>query len=176
MTDELDSIPWPAKDADERAMLTGFLDGYRAVLVRKAAGLQQDQLRQTLAPSDLMLGGLLKHMAVVEDDWFERRFAGREMPEPWASADWEADIDWEMTSSVNDSPQELFALLDTACRRSQAVTNAAASLDDLSATSDDEGQYWSLRWILVHMIEEYARHVGHADFLRQSIDGSTGDQ
>ena len=175
MTDELDSIPWPAKDADERAMLTGFLDGYRAVLVRKATGLRPDQLRQTLAPSDLTLGGLLKHMAVVEDEWFEHRFAGREMPEPWASADWEADIDWEMTSSVNDSPQELFALLDTACRRSQAVMDAAASLDDLSATADDEGQHWSLRWILVHMIEEYARHVGHADFLRQSIDGSTGD-
>ena len=175
MTDESDSIPWPATVADERTMLTGFLDGYRAVLVRKATGLQPEQLRQTLARSDLTLGGLLKHMAVVEDDWFERRFAGRELPEPWASADWEADIDWEMTSSVNDFPEELFALLDVAVRRSQAVTSDAASLDDLSATLDSKGQHWSLRWILVHMIEEYARHVGHADFLRQSIDGSTGD-
>ena len=172
---DAERIPWPAIDADERAMLIGFLDGNRTVLTRKASGLDAQQLSQTLPPSDLTLGGLVKHMAAVEDGWFENYFAGRDMPEPWASVDWDADPDWELHSAADDSFEELMALFNAGCDRSRRVVSDTASLDELSVEAKYEGKRYSLRWILVHMIEEYARHAGHADLLRQSIDGATGD-
>lgn len=155
-------------------MLRGFLDLYRATLVRKAAGLTQEQLASRLPPSTLTLGGLLKHMAVVEDDWFTSDMAGRELPEPWASVDWEADRDWELSSAKEDTPEELLALFDTACARSRAVVESCDSLDQRSVRTDAEGNHFTLRWILVHMIEEYARHCGHADLLREAVDGQRG--
>jgi uncharacterized damage-inducible protein DinB len=164
----------PPLEADERTMLRGFLDLYRATLVRKAAGLTQEQLASRLPPSTLTLGGLLKHMAVVEDDWFTSDMAGRELPEPWASVDWEADRDWELSSAKEDTPEELLALFDTACARSRAVVESCDSLDQRSVRTDAEGNHFTLRWILVHMIEEYARHCGHADLLREAVDGQRG--
>ncbi|HUR48417.1 MAG TPA: DinB family protein [Acidimicrobiales bacterium] len=164
----------PALDANEREMLLGFLDFYRATLVRKAAGLRPEELARPLPPSTLTLGGLLKHMALVEDDWFTSDMAGRDLPEPWASVDWDSDRDWELNSAKNDIPEELLALFEAACARSRAVVQSCESLDQRSVKTSGKGNHFTLRWILVHMIEEYARHCGHADFLREAIDGQRG--
>ena len=161
-------------EADERTMLSSFLELYRVTLVRKAAGLTQEQLATPLPPSTLTLGGLLKHMAIVEDDWFTSDMAGRDLPEPWASVDWESDRDWELTSAKDDSPEELLALFEAACARSRAVIDSCDSLDQRSVKTNRDGNHWSLRWILIHMIEEYARHCGHADLLRENMDGQRG--
>ncbi len=172
---ETGSPAWPEPDADERTTLTGYLDAYRTVVLRKVSGLTADQLSTPLRPSSMTLGGLLKHLAVVEDDWFAHDFAGRAMPEPWLSVDWDADRDWEWHSAAEDSPEELVALFEAACNRSRSVVAGADSLDGLSVGTRRDGRHWNLRWILVHMIEEYARHAGHADLLREAIDGATGD-
>ena len=152
-----------------------MLEYYRAVLLRKASGLTAEQLRRSLAPSDLTKAGLVMHMALVEDHWFDHRFAGNPEHEPWASADWEADVDSEMTLAATLGIDELFAQFDLSVARSRAAFGAANSLDQIAVLSHEDGTPWSLRWIMVHMIEEYARHCGHADFIRQSIDGATGD-
>lgn len=164
----------PSFEADERETLLGFLDLYRTTLVRKAAGLTQQELARPLPPSTLTLGGLLKHMAVVEDDWFTSDMAGGDLPEPWASVDWDADPDWEHSSAQHDTPEELLALFEAAAARSRAIVEACDSLDQYAVKTDPEGKRITLRWILVHMIEEYARHCGHADFLREAIDGQRG--
>jgi hypothetical protein len=130
----------------------------------------------TTAASALTLGALVKHLAYVEDQWFTMRFAGLPAPEPWASAPWDEDRDWDLHSAAADGPDELLALFDAALLRSRAVVDSAVTLDGLSAPSSEPGRGpWNLRWILVHMIEEYARHAGHADLLREAIDGQTGD-
>lgn len=161
--------------ATEHQTLTEFLDYYRGVLARKADGLTQEELARTAAASFLTLGGLIKHMALVEDAWLTERFAGGGLPEPWKSADFETDHDWEFHSAVDDPPAYLMGLFDQACARSRRVVADAESLDTEAARTRDDGVVWNLRWIMVHMIEEYARHCGHADLLRESIDGSTED-
>jgi uncharacterized damage-inducible protein DinB len=169
-------LPQPAGlPASERQVLVEFLDFYRAVLVRKAEGLTADELNRTTSASNLTLGGLVKHMALVEDIWFVERFSGEAMPDPWSSAPFDDDGDWELTSAADDSPAELLTLFDQACARSRAIVDAADSLDEVtSLPADDPGRRRNLRWILVHMIEEYARHAGHADLLREEIDGRVG--
>jgi hypothetical protein len=118
----------------------------------------------------------VKHLALVEDSWFTEVFAGEPLGEPWAAVDWDADRDWDFHSATQDSPEELLALYDAACQRSRAVVAGAASLDDLSTPLERKGDArFSLRWILLHMIEETARHNGHADLLREAIDGVTGE-
>ena len=162
----------PAFVADERTTLVGFLDYYRAVLLRKAAGLSQAELAVRLGPSSLTIGGLLKHMAYVEDGWFHEGWSGRPAVEPWAGVDWSAQPDWDHESASDDAPHELAELYAEAIERSRA---SVADSHDLGASVDIRGRRFSLRWILVHMIEEYARHCGHADLIRESIDGRTGD-
>lgn len=165
----------PHLQADERTTLEQFLDYHRATFLSKIAGLTHEQMNRALPPSDLTLAGLTKHLALVEDSWFQERFVGQEV-EPWASAPWEQDRDWEMHSAHHDSPAALIALYEAAIARSRATLNEVQSLDALSAVNDRrEGIPYSMRWILVHMIEETARHNGHADFIRQSIDGLTGE-
>jgi uncharacterized damage-inducible protein DinB len=161
---------------DERTMLAAFLDYHRATLVWKASGLTQAQLAQPLAPSSLTIGGLVKHMALVEDSWFTQRFAGQPEPAPWVGVDWDADPDWEHHSAADDAPDDLLALYVAACERSRTAYAAAESLDQRSVVpSRDSGEPFTLRWIVLHMIEETARHNGHVDLLRESIDGVTGE-
>ena len=160
---------------DEETGLREMLDYYRAVLQRKASGLTDVQLSTALAPSDLTIGGLLNHMALVEDIWFFQRLQGNDQPEPWASMDWEADPDAELHSAKDQSSTELVARYEAAITRSRAAYADAESLDQLAAAVHPNGQRWNLRWIMIHMIEEYARHCGHADLIRQSIDGATDD-
>lgn len=165
----------PPVQGDERTLLLAFLDYHRETLRQKAGGLDAAELATALPPSDMTLGGMVKHLALVEHWWLRRVFAGAEYAEPWASVDWEADADWDWHSARDDSPPALWALYDATVDDADAVI-AGARLDDLSARpSRRTGQPFSLRWILLHLVEEYARHHGHADLIRESIDGTTGE-
>jgi hypothetical protein len=166
--------------ADEVTTLRGFLDYHRDTFKMKCSGLTQQQLAQPLPPSDMTLGGMMKHLAIVDQSWFEDDFMGRGLMPPFDTVDWEADRDWEWHTARDDSPEELRALFDEAVGRADAIIEAAlatdAGLDSTSVReSRRENSAFSLRWILVHMIEEYARHNGHADLIREAIDGQTGE-
>jgi uncharacterized damage-inducible protein DinB len=170
--------PEPPLSGGEVETLLGFLDYQRATLAWKTAGLDSAGLNTTAAASSITLGGLLKHMALVEDSWFSERLHGRAEGPPWNTVDWNADRDWEWHSAAHDSPDELRALWRAAVDRSRtAVAEALADggLDRPAAQSWRDGPTPSLRWIVVHLIEEYARHNGHADLIRESIDGETGE-
>ena len=165
----------PPLAADEKSTLLGFLAFHRDTLRLKTAGLDAEQLTATHAPSEMTLGGMLKHLALVEDWWFGCVFLGHEHVEPWASVDWEADRDWDWHSAVDDSPEELRALFDRMCAASDEVISGVENWSTLSRHTSRTGESFSMRWIIVHMIEEYARHNGHADLIREAIDGSTGE-
>jgi uncharacterized damage-inducible protein DinB len=152
-------------------MLTAFLQYYRADLVDRAYGLDDMQLRTRLEPSSLTIGGLLCHMALVELLWFRHRFFDAGMPEPFASLAFDTDADAEMTMALTLSVGETHALLATSIAEADEHIDKVGSLDETSALSNRNGDHWSMRWMLVHMIEEYARHCGHADLIRESIDG-----
>ncbi len=177
MTD--DSRVDPPLRGTEAETLLGYLDYHRETLRMKTAGLDSAQLAATLPPTTMTLGGLLKHLALVEDHWCGVVLTGREQAEAWRGVDWEADEDWEWHSAAEDGPEELRRLFDDACADSDRLLEQALArdgLDTLSARENrHEGGKFSLRWILVHLVEEYARHNGHADLIRESIDGSTGE-
>ena len=168
-------LPDVARAPDERTALVEMLDYYRAVMLRKAEGLDDAQLAARLAPSDLTLGGLLMHLALVEDGWFQSTFVGGELGEPWNGFDWESDPDWEFHHAHEFSREVIVAQYEGSVARSRRVVEAVESLDMLAAKKNQDGEAYNLRWILVHLIEEYARHAGHADLIRESIDGATGD-
>jgi len=170
----------PPLRADEATTLLAFLDYHRDTLRLKTDGLGAEQLDATHPPSPMTLGGLLKHLALVESSWFNDVLMGREEVQPWASVDWEADRDWEWHTAVDDAPEDLRRLFDESVAASDAIIAEALAdggLDRESVTqSRHEGEgAFSLRWILVHLIEEYARHNGHADLLREAVDGMTGE-
>lgn len=163
----------PPSAAGEYEILVGFLDFLRGTIALKTDDLDATGLAQPLAPSTMTLGGLLKHLAFVENYWLVYRFDRQDPGEPWESADWSADPDWEWNSAAADSPEQLRALWRGAVETSRAIV-APDRIDELCRPGGD-GSQQSLRWILVHLIEEYARHCGHADLLREAIDGSTGE-
>ena len=170
--------PEPPVAADETATLLGFLDFHRATLAWKVSGLDAEGLRATVGPSSMTLGGMLKHLAYVEDQWFSRWLRGRDPAPPWDTVDWKADRDWDWHSAAEDTPEQLRALWGDAVARSRSLV--AQALDDgglerLARRAWPDGRSPSLRWILVHLIEEYSRHNGHADLLRESLDGLTGE-
>lgn len=171
--------PEPPLAGDERATLCGFLDYQRATLEWKTRGLGEEGLRAGLHPTGMTLAGLLKHLAWVEDFWFAQTAGEAPMPQPWADVDWDADYDWEWNSALTDDAEELRATWQTSVERSRALTERllAAGPEALDRTVDAWGgrAQVSLRWILTHMIEEYARHNGHADLLREAIDGEVGE-
>ena len=169
----------PPLVSDEATSLLAWLDCHRATLRRKAGGLTQEQLNQTLPPSTLTLGGLVKHMALVESSWLSRVFLDQPMIPPFDTVDWEADDDWDFHSAAQDTPEELAALHDASIAASDAILREAldrGGLDSRSARpSGHTGEHFDLRWIVTHLVEEYARHNGHADLIRESVDGETGD-
>jgi uncharacterized damage-inducible protein DinB len=171
--------PEPPGAADETATLLGFLDYQRATLEWKCSELDAAGLRATVAASSMTLGGLLKHLAYVEDLWCSRRLHGRDPAPPWDTVDWKADPDWDWHSAADDTPEQLRGLWREAVARSRSLVAEALAdggLGRRSAWSDEySGEAPSLRWIVCHMIEEYARHNGHADLLRESVDGRTGE-
>ena len=170
--------PEPPLAGDETATLVGFLDFHRATLAWKCAGLDADALRATTAASSMTLGGMLKHLAYVEELWCSRWLHGRDPQPPWDTVDWKADQDWDWHSAAGDTPEQLHALWRDAVERSRSLVAEAladSGLDQLARRTWPDGRAPSLRWILVHLIEEYARHNGHADLLRESVDGLTGE-
>ena len=167
----------PPYAADELTLLRGFLDYHRATLLRKTHGLTQAQLATAHPPSTLTLAGLVKHLAYVEDWWFGVNLAGAPPSAPFDDdAAWEADHDWEMSSAVDDTPDELHALWRRMVAASERHLEAADGLDAVTVRKHPKtGEGLSVRWILLHLIEEYARHNGHADLIREAVDGTTGE-
>lgn len=170
--------PEPPLAGDEIATLLGFLDFQRATLEWKCAGLDAEGLRATTAASTMTLGGLLKHLAYVEDHWCSRALHGNPPEPPWDDVDWAADRDWEWSSAAGDPPEELWRLWRDAVSRSRDLVRRALDEDGLERLAQPrrgDDRRPSLRWILIHLIEEYARHNGHADLLREAVDGETGE-
>lgn len=170
--------PEPPLVADEVSTLLGFLDYQRATFAWKCEELDAAGLAARVDASTMTLGGMLKHLAVVEDWWFTQWFADRAAPTPWSAVDWEKEPDWEWRSAAHDRPEELRGLWRASVERSRAVVAGALVEGDLAQLARrrwPDGRTPSLRWILCHLIEEYARHNGHADLLRESVDGATGE-
>lgn len=171
--------PWePPFAGTEVEHLVGALERLRATFRWKTGGLDADGLAFRLPSSALSLGGLLKHLAWGEDLMFTRKLSGGPPSEPWASADVESNPDWEFTSATDDSPDELYALWDSTIERSRerlATAIAAGGLDQPVAWGHDAGITVSLRRLVCDLIEEYGRHTGHADLLREALDGLTGE-
>ncbi|MEV7326757.1 DinB family protein [Micromonospora sp. NPDC093244] len=168
----------PPIAGDETATLLGSLDRQRATLAWKTGGLDAAGLRATLGPSSITLGGLLKHLAFVEDFSFSYKLCGRSPGQPWESVDWDANPGWDWRSAAEDTPEQVYALWRDAVARSRATVAEAladAGPEQLARGDWPEGRVPSLRRILVDLIEEYARHVGHADLIRESVDGLTGE-
>jgi len=170
--------PQPPLAGDEFATLLGFLEYQRATFAWKCSGLDATGLRANVSASSMTLGGMLKHLAYVEQYWFSERLRGRDQGAPWNTADWEADPDWDWHSAAVDTPEQLLAIWRDALAQSRAQVTEALNdggLEQPARQPWPDGRSPSLRWILVHMIEEYGRHNGHADLIRESVDGATGE-
>ena len=165
----------PGPDGSELGMLAQYLDYQRETMLRKTDGLTSEQLAQKHPPSELTLGGLLYHLSLVEEAWMEARFAGLPDREPWVSVDWDSDPNWEFRNAADLAPEQLQSRYREACDRSRNVVSNATGLDELSVRALRDGRHFSLRWVLLHLIEETARHAGHADFLREAVDGTVGE-
>lgn len=162
--------PEPERHLDERDMLNGWLDYHRATLALKCSGLSDAQLKErAVPPSRLSLLGLLRHMAEVERGWFRQALDGEEA-RPVYYSDEEPDGDFDDLDGAR--VEEVFARWQDECAHARRLVAAETSLDARSRGRDGR---FSLRWILTHMVEEYARHNGHADLLRERVDGSVGD-
>lgn len=156
------------QDGSEREQLTAFLDFQRDTLLWKLSGLTDGQLRERRTPSGMSLLGLVKHLAYVERNWFQARFLGRDLYVPWRAGDPGADFRIES----DETPESVVRFYLDEVETSRGIVAAAASLDVVAVAGEPPR---SLRWILVHMIEESARHCGHADFMRELADGQTGE-
>lgn len=159
-----------AYDAPEKESLMATLDFHRATIKWKLDGLSLEEAARPMTPTDTKLLGIVKHLAYVERWWFQESFLGRECTYPWTeSGDMEADFRIEPGETI----ESIFALYDAECAVSREIVGAA-SLDDVAAKPRRTGGYPTLRWIMLHMIEEVARHNGQADVIRELIDGRTG--
>jgi uncharacterized damage-inducible protein DinB len=176
----------PPLQAGEREMLNGWLDAHRATLAWKCDGLTDEQLRRrAVPPSSLSLLGLVRHMAEVERGWFRRTLAGQDAPPIYFTPDENPEADFDDIDDADVAAD--FATWRAECEAARKAEAAAASLDVIATEQPSAwrrpsgpdaaipARSMSLRWILVHMVEEYARHNGHADLLRERIDGATGD-
>jgi hypothetical protein len=154
---------------DERTMLCGFLDWFRAIVPRKVEGLGLEQATSVLTPSGLTLLGVVKHLTLVERHWFRGLFAGEAVE---ATGD-----DGASTFAVDpgDTVEAVLAEYRAENEHGRRITAATPSLDQLSVRASELRGHVSLRWTLVHLIEETARHAGHLDLMRESLDGATGD-
>jgi Protein of unknown function (DUF664) len=172
------TIHEPSMTAGEVEMLLFALERSRAQLAWKCGGLDAAALRRPHPPSAMTLGGLLKHLALVEDQRTAVWLTGEPMPPPWRAEDFQADPDWEWHSAADDSPEELYALWQRAVERSRtawARVLADGGLDQPSKYTTPSGRSPNVRRALVDLHDEYARHVGHADLLREAVDGLVGE-
>ena len=171
--------PWePPLAGTEAEHLAGALDRLRATFRWKADGLDAGGLRTGIPSSALTLGGLLKHLAVQEDYCFMTKLRGEPLGPPWDVNGWDGDDDWEFTSAAQQSPAELYATYDAAVARSRAIIGAAVEDRGLGGDSGvtlDDGTKASVRRILFDLLEEFARHTGHLDLVREAVDGRSGE-
>ena len=174
-----DVIPHePPVAGSELDTMVGSLERQRRLLEWKCGGLDAAGMSATTAKSTMTLGGLLKHLALVEDDMLSQKLAGLPAAAPWSTVDWDADPNWEWRTAADDTPEQLLALWQDAVARSRANLRQALTeggLDQPSAYTNSRGETPSIRRLLIDMIEEYARHLGHADLIRESVDGLVGE-
>ncbi|TRW46635.1 DinB family protein [Georgenia yuyongxinii] len=170
------SYPEPPLVGDEASTLLGSLERQRATFAWKCAELDATQLRVSVGASAITLGGLLKHLAYMEDLNFTHELAGHDLPPPWSTVDRSTAQGWEWRSAADDSPQQLYNLWQ------EAVTRARTAIAEVLAAGGPQAQYTTeggekatVRRLLVDMIEEYARHTGHADLIREALDGRVGE-
>ena len=172
-------IPWePPVAGTEVEHLIGALDRLRYTFRWKADDLDAAGLQVRVGASALTLGGLLKHLAANEDYAFTVKLSGKPIGAPWDATRWDGNDDWEFTSAADDTPEELYALWDGAVERSRARLAAALAdggLDQLVHTGWPDGRKASLRRLVSDLIEEYGRHTGHADLIREAVDGRVGE-
>lgn len=167
----------PPLAGTELQHVIGSLERLRATFAWKARGLDAAGLSYRLPSSSLSLGRLLKHLARAEDEMFRRKLWGEPVSEPWASAPWADDPEWDFTSADDDTPEALYALWTETVRRSRASVERALADGGLdhAAHLGWGGQHASLRRLLFDLVEEYGRHTGHADLLREAVDGVAGE-
>jgi hypothetical protein len=156
---------------DERETVAGFLDWYRAVVERKVDGLSPDAARTVMTPTGMSPLGIVQHLGWAERGWFREIFAGEDVE----SIDGEDDNSAEFAVGTDDSVDSVLEFYRTEVEHSRRIVAESPSLDALSARPTKYREHVSLRWILVHMLEETARHAGHLDLMRETIDGTTGD-
>jgi hypothetical protein len=173
-------LPWePPIAGTEVAQILGALDRLRLTFRWKAGGLDHAGLTTRIGTaSTLTLGGLLKHLAMSEDYLSNVKLHGRPLGEPWDESDWDGDEDWEFNSASDDTPERLYALWDGAVERSRGRFDAFLAehgLDGSAHVSAPDGTHASVRRLLLDLIEEYGRHTGHADLLREQVDGVVGE-
>lgn len=176
--DDRDGWWGPPVAGDEVASLIGSLERQRATFAWKVGGLDRAALSATLGPSAITLGGLVKHLAFVEVFHLCTRVNGRRPGDPWEGVDWDATPDWPWTSAADDDPEHLYGLWrDSVLRARQSLADAVADggLDRPIAWPDDPDAQPNVRRVLVDLVEEYARHVGHADLYREAVDGLVGE-
>ena len=171
--------PWePPFAGTETEHVLGSLERLRATFRWKADGLDAEQLRTSMPSSTLTVGGLLKHLAAQEDYAALVKVAGQPMPPAWDANGWDGDNDWEFSSAAGQSPDELYALYDAAVGRARDALHTALDdrgLDGDSAVTLQDGTHASVRRVLFDLLEEYARHTGHIDLVREAVDGRVGE-
>jgi uncharacterized damage-inducible protein DinB len=173
-----DAEPRPVLGDPEADALTSVLERNRRTFAWKAEGLDASGMSARTAATSMTLGGLVKHMALVEADWLAVKLAGLAYGPPWDGVDFEQDPDWEWRTGAQDDPDAVRALWRQAVERSRAVvaqTIAERGLDGPASYTFRNGRTPSVRVVLLDMIEEYARHTGHADLLREAVDGRVGE-
>ena len=175
--DEGQRVEPPKANPDEAEMLLYALDRSRRTFAWKCADLSAVELRRTLAPSTMTLGGLLKHLALVEDHYTSVAITGEPLPALWDGVDASEWPDWEWRSAADDEPADLYALWRGAVERSRRAVARLLESGDLGQATKltESGEALNLRRVLVDLHEEYARHLGHADLLREAVDGRIGE-
>jgi uncharacterized damage-inducible protein DinB len=173
-------VPQPAPSAlpTEADSLQSVLERNRRTFAWKTSGLDENGLRATTAASSMTLGGLVKHVALVEADWLAVKLAGQEYGSPWDAVDFDADPDWEWRTGALDAPEAIHAVWRDAVARSRELVAEVIQergLDGPASFTWPDGRTPTVRVMLLDMIEEYARHTGHADILREAVDGRVGE-
>jgi len=173
-----DTATEPSAVPTEAESLNSVLERNRRTFAWKTFGLDESGLRATTAASSMTLGGLVKHVALVEADWLAVKLAGQEYGAPWDAVDFDADPDWDWRTAADDSPDEIYALWRAAVDRSRQLVAEVVGERGLNGPASftwPDGRTPTVRVMLLDMIEEYARHTGHADLIRESIDGLVGE-
>ncbi|MFE4918375.1 DinB family protein [Streptomyces sp. NPDC056661] len=177
MSDSTPQSP-PSATTSEAESLRSVLERNRRTFAWKTSELDETGLRATTAASSMTLGGLVKHVALVEADWLAVKLAGREYGAPWDAVDFDADPDWEWRTGALDAPEDVYAVWHAAVERSRELVAEVIQergLDGPASFTWPDGRIPSVRDMLLDMIEEYGRHTGHADILREAVDGRVGE-